>query len=51
MCLAMKISSPDGSTLVEPVGLLNNRKWVGYVPSAPDQTVMGDQLSSGERRF
>ena len=41
-----EISSPDGSTLVEPVGLLNNRKWVGYVPSTPDQTVRGDQLFS-----
>ncbi len=41
-----EISSPDGSTLVEPVGLFNNRRWVGYVPATPEETVMGEQLFS-----
>ena len=41
-----EISSPNGAPLIEPVGLFNNRKWVGYVPPTPDQTVMGSQLLS-----
>ncbi|MGB3296622.1 MAG: hypothetical protein WBA76_00025 [Phormidesmis sp.] len=40
------ITDPNGSMLVEPTGLFNNQKWVGYVPSAPDQMVMGEQLFS-----
>ncbi|MGC1308883.1 MAG: hypothetical protein WA885_16775 [Phormidesmis sp.] len=36
----------DGSRLVEPAGLFNNRCLVGYVPSTPDQTVLGSQISS-----
>jgi hypothetical protein len=40
------IASPDDTVLVEPVGLFSNRKWVGYVPPTPDETVLGDQLFS-----
>ncbi|MGB7247512.1 MAG: hypothetical protein WBC73_01135 [Phormidesmis sp.] len=38
--------NPDGPRLVEPAGLFSNRRLVGYVPPTPDETVMGDQLSS-----
>lgn len=32
--------------LLEPAGLLNNRRWVGYVPPTPSETVLGAQLFS-----
>jgi hypothetical protein len=42
------ISNPiaDARPLVEPVGLFNNRRLVGYVPATPEQTVRGDEISS-----
>ena len=36
--------NPDGPLLVEPAGLFNNRRWVGYVPPTPSRTVQGDPL-------
>ena len=43
-----EILTPDegGRRLVEPAGLFNNRRWVGYVPPEPDETVLGSALSS-----
>ncbi len=41
---ALVTPNPDGPLLVEPAGLLNNRRWVGYVPSTPSRTVQGDPL-------
>ncbi|WP_121971221.1 hypothetical protein [Leptolyngbya sp. BC1307] len=41
---ALVTPDPDGPLLVEPAGLFNNRRWVGYVPSTPTQTVQGDPL-------
>ncbi len=40
------ISSPDAdaSPLVEPTGLFNNRRLVGYVPAVSQQNVTGAQL-------
>lgn len=35
---------PDGPRLLEPAGLFNNRRWVGYVPATPDQTALGAQI-------
>ncbi len=35
---------PDGPRLLEPAGLFNNRRWVGYVPSTPNQTALGPQI-------
>ncbi|MEO1392154.1 MAG: hypothetical protein AAFV90_04520 [Cyanobacteria bacterium J06634_5] len=41
------IENPEGGRpLVEPGGLLNNRRMVGYVPATPEETVMGNQLAS-----
>ncbi|MEL6259880.1 MAG: hypothetical protein AAFQ40_04855 [Cyanobacteria bacterium J06623_5] len=42
------IDNPDGSNrrLVEPTGVFNNRKLVGYVPPTPEETVLGDPISS-----
>ena len=37
---------PEGPRLVEPIGLFNNRRIVGYVPPTPDEVVPGAQLSS-----
>jgi hypothetical protein len=39
---------PDGPRLLEPTGLFSNRRLVGYVP---DETVIGDQLSSANGVF
>ncbi|MGC1525856.1 MAG: hypothetical protein WA783_07375 [Phormidesmis sp.] len=36
----------DNPRLLEPVGLFNNRQWVGYVPSTPIGTEPGDAISS-----
>jgi len=35
------VVSPDGSRLLEPTGLFNNRKLVGYVPPRLDEAVQG----------
>ncbi len=35
---------PDGPLLVEPTGLFNNRRWVGYVPATPSRIVQGDPI-------
>ncbi len=35
---------PDGPLLVEPIGLFNNRRWVGYVPATPGRVVQGDPI-------
>jgi hypothetical protein len=40
------IATPEDSVLLEPAGLFNNRKWVGYVPPTPDETVLGEQILS-----
>ena len=40
------IAAADDSILLEPAGLFNNRKWVGYVPTTVDETVLGEQLFS-----
>ncbi|MEO1069423.1 MAG: hypothetical protein AAFW95_09935, partial [Cyanobacteria bacterium J06638_6] len=37
---------PNGPRLVQPTGLLNNTRLVGYVPSTPDQVVTGRALTS-----
>ncbi|MDB9526050.1 hypothetical protein PN498_08635 [Oscillatoria sp. CS-180] len=36
----------DGPTLLQPTGLINNTRLVGFVPPTPEQTVPGDRLSS-----
>ncbi len=41
--------SGSGAPLVEPAGLLSNRRLVGYVPSEPANTVAGGKL--GEQLF
>jgi hypothetical protein len=38
--------NPDGPRLVEPTGLFNNRRMVGYVPPTLAETVLGEELSS-----
>ena len=43
---AIENPAADGPRLVEPAGLFNNRRWVGYVPPTPDETTQGDQLRS-----
>ena len=40
------LPKPDGHVLVEPTGLFNNRRMIGYVPPTPEQTVMREALSS-----
>lgn len=47
------ISNPilDARPLVEPIGLFNNRRLVGYVPATPEQTVRGEQISSANGIF
>lgn len=35
---------PDGPLLVEPTGLFNNQRWVGYVPATPSRVVQGDPI-------
>lgn len=42
------ITNPDseGPRLVQPTGLLNNTRLVGYVPSTPDQVTAGRTLTS-----
>lgn len=42
------IANPDGSRrrLLEPTGLFNNRRLMGYVPPTPDESVMGSAISS-----
>ncbi len=36
----------ENPRLLEPSGLFNNRRWVGYVPSTPIGTEPGDAISS-----
>ncbi len=47
------IENPDsnGPRLVEPGGLLNNRRWVGYVPPTPATTMLGNQIFSANGIF
>ena len=42
------IENPLGGNrrLVEPAGIFNNRKLVGYVPPTPEETVLGNPLTS-----
>jgi hypothetical protein len=35
---------PTQGPLVEPIGLFSNRRWVGYVPPTPDETVLSDAI-------
>ena len=39
------IASPEGARLLEPAGLFNNRRLVGYVPAVSDQA-QGDPIMS-----
>ena len=41
-----EVVAPDGVRLLEPAGLLTNRKVVGYVPDVPEQIVRGEPISS-----
>ena len=41
-----EIVSATGQRLLEPVGLLTNRRLVGYVPPKPDQQVRGESVFS-----
>jgi hypothetical protein len=47
------IQNPDegGRALLEPAGILNNRRWVGYVPAAESESTLGDQLFSVDGIF
>lgn len=37
--------------LLEPTGLLNNQRWVGYVPPTQSETVLGSQIFSRDGIF
>ena len=39
-------SADSGSTLLEPTGLFNNRRMVGYVPPKVSEQVLGDRMTS-----
>ena len=41
-----EVVSPDGTRLLEPAGLLSNRRVVGYVPDQPAEVVQGEQIFS-----
>ncbi|MFK8186153.1 MAG: hypothetical protein AB8B99_22490 [Phormidesmis sp.] len=45
------LPTPNGHRLLEPTGLLNNRRMVGYVPPTPEETVFGDPINSVEGIF
>ena len=44
------IVGPDNTRLLEPTGLINNRRLVGYVP-APSDPTLGDPISSSAGIF
>ena len=46
-----EIVSASGDRLLEPAGLLSNRRWVGYVPSTPDEQVRGERVFSVDGIF
>ena len=41
----------SGSTLLEPTGLFNNRRMVGYVPPQESEQVLSDRLTSAKGIF
>ena len=41
-----EVVSPDGARLLEPAGLLTNRRVVGYVPEVPERLVRGEPVFS-----
>ena len=41
-----EIVSGSGDRLLEPAGLMTNRRWVGYVPTTPDMQVRGEKVFS-----
>ena len=49
--LGGKLPTPNGSVLVEPAGLFNNRRMVGYVPPTPEEIREGEALSSVDGIF
>ena len=46
--LGNAIVNPNGGSrrLLEPTGLFNNRRLVGYVPAIPDETVLSEAVAS-----
>jgi len=46
-----ELPRPDGKLLLEPAGLFNNRRMVGYVPARADETVRGEALASVDGIF
>lgn len=49
--LGGELPTPNDTLLLEPTGLLNNRRMVGYVPPTPEETVFGEQITSVEGVF
>ena len=46
-----EIVSGSGDRLLEPAGLMTNRRWVGYVPPTPDTEVLGEKVFSNRGIF
>ena len=49
--LGAPLPQPDGNLLLEPTGLFNNRRMVGYVPAREEETVPKEALSSVDGIF